>query len=282
MNNEEKESDEESSLDLLKAVDAGESKTSEFNITDIYTPLAVAKKEVWRRWNDPVLRRKAMEYLGGDIPVVFKDGPRAVISRHVISPNMEFEYFVGFAKDLGLPPLGLEGAIDTFHTINPEKAALGKMVFIEKEAENGGNVQKTSERIIDMEKCEGKRFCDIETLWGEGLVDFHHRILNVVHPNVEIFDDFQWFKDNGFGIKPQEYYRKFFVFFLCFGVLFENFLLNKSESNFTRKIIGPVFLEIESVFGIKPLIMPLAPMEDAAHSYWRCYPYALKDVYGEK
>ena len=47
-------------------------KEEEFDIKDIYTPLSVAKKEIWRRWNDPVLRKKVEEFLGGDVPEVLK------------------------------------------------------------------------------------------------------------------------------------------------------------------------------------------------------------------
>lgn len=259
-----------------------EAGANEFDITRIYTPLAEAKREVWRRWNDPILRQKAIDYLGGNIPDVFKDGPRAVLSRHIISPNTEFEFFYSFAKEIGLDPLGLEGVKDNFCTINPEKAALGKMSFVKKELMNGGNACRESEKIIDLERCEGKRFCDIETLWGENLVDFHHRLLFASYPDVVLFDDFKWFVDNGYSIKPQEYYRKFFVFFVCFGVLFENFLLNKNESNFTKNIIDPIFSEIESVFGVRPLITPLSPIDDEAHSYWRCYPYSFKKLVEQK
>ena len=44
----------------------------EFDIKDIYTPLSVAKKEIWRRWNDKELRKKVEDFLGGDIPEVLK------------------------------------------------------------------------------------------------------------------------------------------------------------------------------------------------------------------
>ena len=44
----------------------------EFDIKDIYTPLSVAKKEIWRRWNDKELRKKVEKFLGGDIPEVFR------------------------------------------------------------------------------------------------------------------------------------------------------------------------------------------------------------------
>ena len=47
-------------------------KTEEFDIKDIYTPLSVAKKEIWRRWNDKELRKKVENFLGGDLPEVLK------------------------------------------------------------------------------------------------------------------------------------------------------------------------------------------------------------------
>lgn len=43
-----------------------------FDIKDIYTPLSVAEKEVWRRWNDKELRKKVEDFLGGDVPEFLK------------------------------------------------------------------------------------------------------------------------------------------------------------------------------------------------------------------
>lgn len=45
----------------------GKNKNEKFDIKEIYTPLSVAKKEIWRRWNDKELRKKVEDFLGGDV-----------------------------------------------------------------------------------------------------------------------------------------------------------------------------------------------------------------------
>jgi len=47
-------------------------KKADFDIREIYTPLSVAKKEIWKRWHDPILRKKVEDFLSGDILMVFK------------------------------------------------------------------------------------------------------------------------------------------------------------------------------------------------------------------
>lgn len=65
-----------------------------FDIKEIYTPLSVAKKEIWRRWNDKDLRKKVEDFLGGELPKALRSKePGAVLSRDVISPNKEFSIF---------------------------------------------------------------------------------------------------------------------------------------------------------------------------------------------
>lgn len=247
----------------------------------IYTPLNVAKKEIWRRWNDENLKKKVADYLG-DIPEPFKNGPRAVLSRHVISPNMEFNYFYNLAKEIELEPLGLEGVIDNFCTANPDKSSLGKMPIIKIKKGCEGYAEKRYFRAIDLGKNEGEKICDIKTLWGENFVEFHHRILNSLFPDIEIFDDFIWFKKNNCSISPESYYSRFLSFFLCFGVLFENFYLDRNEIKFTNEVVVPNFLSIEKKFGVKPLIVPLAPLEDETSFYWQCYPDSLNEILNVK
>ncbi len=244
-------------------------------VLDIYTPFSVAKEEIWKRWNDKALRKKVEEFLGGEIPEPFKNGPRAVFSRQVTSPNTEFRYFYSLAKEIGLKPLCLEGTIDKFCTTNPEKAALGKMEFVSED--RNGNISDISYlKIVDFKEAEGKKICDIKTSWGENFVDFHHRMLGELFPKVEIFDDFVWFKKRGYSIKAEDYYRNYLTFFLCFGVLFENFSLHRNEISFTHNVVRPNFNKIAQEFGIKPLVVPLIFLDDEAHVFWRCYPNSLK------
>ena len=245
-------------------------------VQKIYTPLYIAEREIRRRWNDQELKKKVENFLGGSVPDLFQSEPRAVISKHLLSPNIEFEYFFNLAKEIKLKPLGLEGISDKLCTTNPEKAALGKMTFLDKNGGENYDIKKGTCKIVDLKKYEGEKICEVKTLWNEKLVDFHHRLLDTFYPKIERFDDFSWFMDRGFSIKPKEYYRNYLMFFLCFGVLFENFSLYKNERKFTHDIVLPIFLEIEKEFGLKPLIVQLNFAEDESSFFWKSYSYALK------
>jgi len=255
---------------------AGGKKNVEFDIKEMYTPLSVAKKEIWRRWNDKELREKVKDYLGGSMPDPFRKEPRAVLSRSIITPNQEFFYFLDLAESSKLRPLGLEGVEDKFCTKNYDKVSLGKLSFISnKEVKNNiGNIEckKTVTSIIDMMAYDGKKFCEIKTLWGEDFVDFHHRMLNFHGVKIETFDDFQWFSKRDKRNNPDQYYENFLLFFLCHGILFDNFHAKGKERDFTRDIIIKNYKKIEKVFGCKPLIVPLVPIEDEECFYhWNSY-----------
>lgn len=259
----------------MNAKETPKNKTAEFDIKEIYTPLSVAKKEIWRRWKDKELRKKVEKYLGGSVPGPFKKEPRAVLSRSIITPNQEFFYFLDLAKTTKLKPLGLEGVTDKFCTKNYDKVSLGRLSFIDndkiknkiKNAECG----KTNVNVIDMMKYDGKKLCDVDTFWGEGLVDFHHKMMALYDSEIEIFDDFKWLDHKGKKNGIRQYYKNFFTFFLCHGILFENFIIKRNEKEFTDNVIIESYLEVKKLFGKAPLIVPLLPMEDDDHWYFRSY-----------
>src|SRR6266702_2611049 len=91
------------------------------SVEDIYTPLSVAKEEIWRRWNDKELRKKVEDFLGDDIPEFFLDFPHATIVRHIISPNYELFYCVDLFKQLGLDFRCCEFPEDKFIAKNRDK-----------------------------------------------------------------------------------------------------------------------------------------------------------------
>jgi hypothetical protein len=244
----------------------------EFDIREIYTPLSEAKEEVLRRWNDKDLRKKVEEYLGCGVPDPFIDGPRAVLSRSIITPNFECLYFLGLVKDADLKPIGLEGVEDKFCTKNSDKVSLGKLTFYDDIENNNIKSGKKAVKVIDMEKSDGERFCDIKTLWGENFVDFHHRMLADRGCEIELFDDFKWFTCRDKRNTPYQYYENLFALFICHGILFENFHAKGKEKDFTDNVIIKNYKHIMEVFGLKPLIVPLVPIEDEMHlDYWNGY-----------
>ena len=64
--------------------------------------------------------------------------------------------------------------------------------------------------------------------------------------------------------------------FIQNGILFENYLLNDEEMNFTKQIVIPAFLEIEKHFKFKPLIVRLLPSKSESELYWYWYPSSFE------
>lgn len=258
---------------------------NQFDISEIYTPLSVAKKEIKRRWKDKELRKKVEAFLGGEIPEPFKKEPRSVLSRNIITPNQEFFYFLNLAEISELNPIGLEGTEDKFCSNNFDKASLGKLSFypnVKKDIENL-KFQKQIVKIVNIESFEGKRLCDMFTLWGENLVDFHHRLLDFYGLKIETFDDFHWFSKKNRKNNANQYYENFLLLFLCHGILFENFHSKGKEKSFTDEIIVTNYKKIMDTFKLKPLIVPLSPIEDEVYlKHWNGYLTKDKKQYEKK
>jgi hypothetical protein len=116
----------------------------------------------------------------------------------------------------------------------------------------------------------------MKTLWGEEFIHFHHNLVNntVSAAKNKMFDFSKWFERNTKSSKY--YYIKYLALFLFHGILFENFLTNEEEIEFTEKKVLPSFNKIEQMFGLKPLIVPLTPISDENNLYWWCYPEHTK------
>lgn len=232
------------------------------SMMEIYTTLSEAKEEIWRRWNDEQLRKKVKEYLGEEFPDVFGDAPKAAIFRFIATPNFEFRLFSDLAKMSGLNQVYVEFLEDKFCTRNQDKVSLGKMKFL-----YGKNERR--KKIIDIQESENKKFSAINTLWGESLVDFHHRIFST-YGDVCKFDVSK-LKSN--GEDTGEMYKKFLALFLCNGILFENYIEkdNSYEKQFTKNIVMPAVNELFKRFGLKPLIVPLLPFREEEFADWMWY-----------
>ena len=250
------------------------------DINEIYTPLEEAREEIKKRWADKKLEKKVSEYLNNNIPEILKKEPRAISTAHIASPHWAFFHFWEEARKIGLKPLAFEYLEDIFITTNFDKASLAKMVFYHGKNDRGEMIL-SSEKIIDLTgKEEKKKICDIMTLWGESLVDYHHRALDTFYGEIDLFDGSVWYKSMGKCAK--EYYKYILALYIRNGILFENFLLTKSEKKFTEGILLPAFKEVYEYFGIKPLIVPVAPVDEADNKYWWCYPEFIKMTINNK
>lgn len=247
----------------------GKNKNEKFDIKEIYTPLSVAKKEIWRRWNDKKLRKKVEDFLGGDVPDFLKKEPRAYLPRHIASPNFECVRFFELSKKINLKPVIPEFKNDKFIVINPVKYYLANLRI-----ENKGSVEVL--KIVNEDYFNGKKFCDTETLWGEKLIEFHHKIFkdSFDKENRIIFDISDWFNVN--GRKSDKFYIYFLSLFVRNAVLFENYLDSGEEGEMVKNIVSPAFYEIEKIFGCKPLIVRLLPEESEKELHWYSYQDKIK------
>ena len=245
------------------------------NLDEIYTPLEEVKKELERRRNDKDLMAKVENFLGRDnLPDYFFEKPHAISIEDVATPNLYCWTFIGKANKIDLDPLHFEFLDDIFITTNHDKASLAKMSFYHG-LDDDGNMIKTVRKIINLDGSEEKKkIREIKTLEGEYLVDLHHKLMLKNFPNAKIFDGSEWFKSKGYC--ASKYYKHVLAMAICHGVLFENFLDYGYEAKLVSDILIPALEEIEREFGLKPLIVSVAPVHKALEKYWLAYPEFTK------
>jgi len=90
-----------------------------------------------------------------------------------------------------------------------------------------------------------------------------------------IFDTSDWLSRN--GAIPKKAYLNFLALFICNGVLFENFLKkDEYDKLFGISVVIPNFKKLESIFGVKPLIIATVPPSVESELHWRYYPEKIK------
>lgn len=241
------------------------------SIQDMYSSISEIQAELEARRNNIELRNKVEQFLSLFGLPFEGSSPKAFFCRSVITPNLELSYFLGIAEDLKLESVLLEYP-DKFVAKNETKYYLCNMHFCPHSVH-----RKDGMKVIDFNEAEGKKFDEIHTVWGEKFIDFHHKLLFKEKPEVQgkILNFFEWFnksRQNG-----EDYYLYYLALFICHGVLFENFLSHdKEETKFVLEKILPSFKKLEKLFGVKPLIFPLLPIEHEHQKSWLSYPESLK------
>jgi len=238
----------------------------------MYVSAHTARLALWQRREDAQLQERLRNDLG-PLPDFLRAGPRAVLARQLATPNFEFHIFAARVRSVGLKIVCPDYAEDKFCSGNPDKLALARQTFYLGEGRNGG-YRTRSHWLIDVERYDGKPLRMIQTRWGEGLVPFHHRLLQQHFPGVEVLDNSRWLAR--MGGQPARFWPKLLSLFLCHGILFENFHTQGHESEFTRRIIRPAFQEVTARYGLQPLIVPLLPIARERDPYWSWYPSLLE------
>ena len=245
------------------------------SFSHIYTPLTEIKEELQKRRRNKELMQEVKRFFGSwALPEMEKD-PKAVLSRTIATPNMELCHFLDLAEEVNLDPLLLEYP-DKFVAKNLDKYHLCKLYFNRKTKNKSTFIADTL-KIVDFNANEGRMFTEIDTVWGEKIIDVHHRVLYATFPILKnkVIDFTPWFSQTRHLTKY--YYLYFLSLFVCNGVLFENFLTgDKEESSFINEKLLPSFKEVEDIFGVKPLIFPVLPLNLAISTYWYSYPESME------
>jgi hypothetical protein len=223
----------------------------------IYTPLREAMQELADRSCNGELSRKMNSLMLNGVPKILNDRESAVIFRQVATPNYETIKFLNILSvNQYLQPVFWEYYEDKFTSNNEYKRSLGKMSFHAGTGKKGG-AKLNHHTIINFNLYNGKKISEVKTLWGESLIDFHHKLFPLIYPNKAVFfDASSWFRDSGGSAK--DYYKSFLRLFVKNAILFEYFMLDdEEECEFTRKVFLPAFDEVLEETGYKPLIVPL-------------------------
>lgn len=244
---------------------------------DIYTSLGELSHELDRRVNDSGLRKLVEDRLESNILNVFGDSPRAVLARSIFTPNREFEYFFDVAESLQLNPLLLEYD-GKFVAKNVEKYYLCRLFCMRHVGKKGGVLYKTHP-IVNFNDNEGKYLSQVHTKRGDSLVEFHHELLASAYPGtshdlVSITDWFNRTRSNG-----EHYYFDFLSMFIRNGVLFDNYIAeDKEERVFIRQRLLSSFKAVTSFYGVRPLIVPLLPIETESMTPWFSYSPRIAEI----
>lgn len=243
----------------------------------IYTPLSEALKILEERQKDEDLIQEIEKLLDGNIPEPLREvGKNAVQFRQIATPNVDCEHFISIAKSFDLQPVFFEYFEDKFTSNNEFKHSLGQL-RIHDGINRYGMFNSEKITILDFNKYNGKKFKEILTLKSEPLIDFHRGLFDVLgfkKENFKFHDASLWFEKN--GKKAEKYYANFFLLFVAHGILFENFLMNGTEGDFSKKIVLPALEEVERLTGLKPLIVPIPPMDIEEEEHWIAYHPKIK------
>lgn len=250
-------------------------------VADLLMDPFEAIEELKRRQNDPALRKKIEEYLSGDIPNYFNDGPILCLSRHIVTPNFETLRFIHLMRQFEMKVVVTQDSKGIFVPMNHIKKALCKLPISQRLTQKGNTLHEHYKNltIVDFNAADGKPFSYIETIWGEKLIDFHKRLFSELGiETIEIPDDAEWI-DRHHRDNLLEHYKHLLSLFVVHGVFFENYdMKDPHERYFVQKILRPAFEFVEKHFGYRPLIVQAFPTTFESNRFWISYPPKVLDV----
>lgn len=244
----------------------------------IYTPLSLALEILEERHSDKILMEKISNILNGDIPEILINRKCGVFARQVATPNIDTKRFVNLTKENNLETILFEYPEDKFASKNIFKHSLGQ-IRINNGINKNGEYMFEKVNIINLVKYDGHKLKEIVTTWDEPLLDFHRNLFKHYNmpEDIYFYDIGDWYHRN--GGTAAKYYTNFLMLFVAHGILFENFLITKdAEGDFTRDIVLSSIENIYNITGLKPLIVPLAPIDTESEEYWISHDKSIKKL----
>ncbi len=227
----------------------------------VYTPLSKALEILEERQKDENLKKKIEELLNGDVPEGFtvkeKNGYQF---RQIATPNYEGQWFIKITKAFGLGTNFCEFHEDKFTTNNSFKLSLGQLKIHSGFCKKGEPIIEKI-NIIDIKKNDGKKLKEINTTWGKSLISFHKESFSAygLVSDINFFDLSKWHENH--NDNAIDNYINIFLLFITHGILFENFLIDGTEKQLTERVILPALQRVVDATGLKPLIVPVPPMD---------------------
>jgi hypothetical protein len=254
------------------------------DVSDLmFTPFE-AVRELERRQKDPELKKKIEDFLQNDIPEYLKDGPVIYMARHIVTPNFETLRFINLMRELGLRVIISQDSRGLFVSQNLIKRALCKLPVCRRVTQKAGKLNEHYQNITiaDFNKIDGKPFRDIETVWGENLIDFHTRLFSELNlRTVETPDDADWLDRHHRG-NLLEHYKVLLTLFVVHGIFFENYNANDDhEIHFIKEILRPACRFVEEKFGYRPIITQIFPQSIESYDFWISYPSQVLSIVRE-
>jgi hypothetical protein len=240
----------------------------------LYHSLDSAREEIRKRWANNELKKAVEKELNCNFWGEFKQTPRSLLWRPILSPDNGLIFFLQCSQYAGVTPLAFEFLGDMYLSTNEEKRGLGQ-IRVKLENEN-----RATFNLFDLHKWNKKLFGNIviRGLPSLHLIDFHHELLAKSGYSIEILDKTNWVKNIG---RPKDFYYPYLLHFIAHGILFEVFYQENcmSEISFTNEIIMPAIEKIRENYGLSPIVVRLYPenQTEIEDFDWWCYPPHVND-----
>lgn len=236
-------------------------------LESLYTPLQDARTILAERRSQresDLDTIDTVEWIAQELPN-HSDG-YAFLCRWIATPNFETLRFLELARGSKLLPVIEEYYGDKFHDKNPLKKALTCLRFVSSAFEVSSVMQITEATIHNIS------IGQITTIEGGSLVNFHRSLFNKALESAEmpfVYECTPQYKRISGCV--HKYYRSLFKMCIKRGILFEDFLPDHGEGEFTRRVVFPAFRNVCYETGLKPLVVRLCPRDNADAPLWYSY-----------